>query len=208
MRENGRDSVVSDAKPKRHAPTLACCLVALSPERSRSTGRSRHGRQPDRTPVHPARSWWLLRSDRAAALPRAQRDAVQAGRVLDVTWVVDGTLMHVGDRLRASARLLWVPDGTAAWSDNSMWPGRMCSMRRTRLCERVAHALGRHMRKAPGGTAQHRRLPALTLAGLNHAPSPSRRRPATHASELFGHACRSIRSIRLRMSALPKRTAA
>jgi DNA-binding winged helix-turn-helix (wHTH) protein/tetratricopeptide (TPR) repeat protein len=44
------------------------------------------------------------------------QDPMAAARALDVAWVVDGSLQHVGEQLRASVRLLSAPDGAAAWS--------------------------------------------------------------------------------------------
>jgi DNA-binding winged helix-turn-helix (wHTH) protein/TolB-like protein/tetratricopeptide (TPR) repeat protein len=46
----------------------------------------------------------------------AAQDPLRAARELDVDWVVDGTMQRRGDQLRATARLLHVADGTAAWS--------------------------------------------------------------------------------------------
>lgn len=43
-------------------------------------------------------------------------DPVRVAQDLDVQWVVDGSLQRSGDRLRATARLLRVQDGIAAWS--------------------------------------------------------------------------------------------
>lgn len=97
-----------------------------------------------------------------------QRDAVMAGRALDVSWVVDGTLQRVGERLRASARLLSVADGTTVWSDRFEVAWTNVFDVQDAISERVAQALGRHLRQAPGGT---RNVDAyqLYLAGLNHA---------------------------------------
>jgi TolB-like protein/tetratricopeptide (TPR) repeat protein len=44
------------------------------------------------------------------------QDPLTAARVLNVAWVVDGSLQHTGEQLRATARLLSMPEGVAAWS--------------------------------------------------------------------------------------------
>jgi len=115
-----------------------------------------------------------------------QRDAMDAGRTLAVDWVVDGTLLHVGDRLRATARLLSVSDGTAVWGDqfDVTWTGLFDAQ--DAICERVAQSLGRHLRQAPGGT---RNIDAyqLYLAGLNHAQA-IRADGLQRSVELFRHA--------------------
>ena len=96
------------------------------------------------------------------------RDAVRAGCELEVDWVVDGTLQHEGAQLRASARLLSVADGTAAWSDrfDAAWTSVFDVQ--DQIAERVAQALGRHLAHAPSAT---RNVDAyqLYLGGLNHA---------------------------------------
>jgi DNA-binding winged helix-turn-helix (wHTH) protein/tetratricopeptide (TPR) repeat protein len=46
----------------------------------------------------------------------ADQDPLSAARALDVAWVVDGSIQHTGEHLRASARLLSMPDGVATWS--------------------------------------------------------------------------------------------
>ena len=186
MRETDETGVVSDAKAKATRATLAVLpFVALSPnDRDRLVAVGMADSLIARLSILPelvVRSFGSVRR-----FAEGQRDAVQAGRVLDVTWVVDGTLMHVGDRLRASARLLWVPDGTAAWSDQFDVAWTDVFDAQDALCERVAHALGRHLRKAPGGT---RNIDAyqLYLAGLNHAQA-LRADALQRSVELFGHA--------------------
>jgi TolB-like protein/Flp pilus assembly protein TadD len=47
----------------------------------------------------------------------ADQDPSKASRALDVAWVVDGSIQHTGEQLRATARLLSMPDGVATWSD-------------------------------------------------------------------------------------------
>ena len=93
---------------------------------------------------------------------------MRAGRELEVDWVVDGTLQHDGAQLRASARLLSVADGTAAWSDrfDAAWTSVFDVQ--DQIAERVAQALGRHLAHAPSAT---RNVDAyqLYLGGLNHA---------------------------------------
>ena len=44
------------------------------------------------------------------------QDPLAAARVLDVAWVVDGSLQRSGGQLRVTARLLSAPAGVAAWS--------------------------------------------------------------------------------------------
>jgi tetratricopeptide (TPR) repeat protein len=44
------------------------------------------------------------------------RDPVAAGRLLHVRLVLEGTLQRVGDRIRVTARLLNVSDGTSLWT--------------------------------------------------------------------------------------------
>jgi len=46
----------------------------------------------------------------------ADQDPLRAARVLDVAWIVDGSLQRRGDRLRVTARLLRTSDGSAVWS--------------------------------------------------------------------------------------------
>jgi TolB-like protein len=115
-----------------------------------------------------------------------ERDAARAGRELEVDWVVDGTLQRDGDRLRASARLLSVAEGTAVWSDqfDQAWTGVFDVQ--DAITERVARALGRQLAHAQGDT---RNIDAyqLYLAGLNHAQDV--RADGLHRSvELFSHA--------------------
>jgi TolB-like protein len=45
-------------------------------------------------------------------------DPLQAARELGVDWVLEGTIQQRGDRMRVTARLLDVRDGSAAWSDS------------------------------------------------------------------------------------------
>ena len=45
-------------------------------------------------------------------------DPLQAARELHVDWVLEGTIQQRGDRMRVTARLLDVRDGSAAWSDS------------------------------------------------------------------------------------------
>jgi DNA-binding winged helix-turn-helix (wHTH) protein/Tfp pilus assembly protein PilF len=45
-----------------------------------------------------------------------EQDALAAARLLDVAWIVDGSLQRQGDRMRITARLLSAADGTAAWT--------------------------------------------------------------------------------------------
>jgi DNA-binding winged helix-turn-helix (wHTH) protein/TolB-like protein/Tfp pilus assembly protein PilF len=47
-----------------------------------------------------------------------QQDPLRAARELDVQWIVDGSIQHQGQRLRATARLLRANDGSSAWSGN------------------------------------------------------------------------------------------
>jgi tetratricopeptide (TPR) repeat protein len=46
----------------------------------------------------------------------ADQDPLAAARVLDVAWLIDGSLQQVGDQLRATARLLAMPEGVADWT--------------------------------------------------------------------------------------------
>lgn len=89
-------------------------------------------------------------------------DSVGAGRELGVGWVVDGTLQRRGDRFRATARLLRVVDGVAAWS--GAFDERFTDVFdvQDQISERVMHALAPTLRFAgprpvgnlvqPGGT--------------------------------------------------------
>jgi DNA-binding winged helix-turn-helix (wHTH) protein/TolB-like protein len=45
-----------------------------------------------------------------------QPDPLEAGRALGATYVVEGSVQRLGDRVRVSARLLTVSDGTTVWS--------------------------------------------------------------------------------------------
>jgi TolB-like protein/tetratricopeptide (TPR) repeat protein len=115
-----------------------------------------------------------------------ERDAAQAGRDLSVDWIVDGTLRHEGGRLRASARLLSVAEGTAAWSDRFDVAWTSVFDVQDTISERVARALGRQLAHAQGGT---RDVDAyqLYLAGLNHAQG-IRADGLDRSVELFRHA--------------------
>ena len=66
-----------------------------------------------RSPALRVRS--LASAQRVAADPA--RDAVEAGRLLGATYVVDGSTQRRGDRVRVNARLLTVPDGRTVWAD-------------------------------------------------------------------------------------------
>jgi tetratricopeptide (TPR) repeat protein len=46
-----------------------------------------------------------------------EQDSLTAGRELDVDYVVEGNLQMVGDKTRATVRLLSVKDGKAIWTD-------------------------------------------------------------------------------------------
>ncbi len=179
-------AVVSDSAARTPRATLAVLpFIALSPsERDRLVALGMADSLIARLSILPelvVRSFGSVRR-----FAEGQRDALQAGRMLDVNWIVDGTLMHVGDRVRASARLLSVSDGTAAWSDQFDVAWTDVFDAQDALCERVAHALGRHLRKAPGGT---RNVDAyqLYLAGLNHAQA-LRADSLRRSVELFSHA--------------------
>ncbi len=184
--EANQGGVVSDTKAEATLPTLAVLpFMALSPsDRDRLFALGMADSLIARLSILPelvVRSYGSVRR-----FAEGQCDALQAGRVLEVNWIVDGTLMHVADRVRASARLLSVPDGTAAWSGQFDVAWTDVFDAQDALCERVAHALGRHLRKAPGGT---RNIDAyqLYLAGLNHAQA-LRADSLQRSVELFGHA--------------------
>jgi len=46
----------------------------------------------------------------------AEDDPLQAGRELDVAFVLDGRIRHAGERIRVTLQLLDVSDGTTAWA--------------------------------------------------------------------------------------------
>ena len=181
-----KPDVAGDSEVETKRTTLAVLpFIALSPgERDRLVALGMADSLIARLSILPELVVRSLGSVRRFA--EGQRDALQAGRMLDVSWVVDGTLMHVGDRVRASARLLSVPDGAAAWSDQFEVAWTDVFDAQDALCERVAHALGRHLRKVPGGT---RNVDAyqLYLAGLNHVQA-LRADSLLRGVELFKHA--------------------
>ena len=47
-----------------------------------------------------------------------QQDPMKAARELGADWIVDGSLLRSGERLRTTARLLRASDGTTVWSDS------------------------------------------------------------------------------------------
>jgi TolB-like protein/tetratricopeptide (TPR) repeat protein len=113
-------------------------------------------------------------------------DAAQAGRLLDVDWVVDGTLQQLRGRLRVSARLVAVPAGTAAWSDRFDEEMTGVFDVQDSIARRVADALGGHLSQSSGGT---RNIDSYQfyLAGLNHAQG-FRDDGLKRSVELFRHA--------------------
>lgn len=65
-------------------------------------------------------------------------DALEAGRKLDVTHVLEGTVQRRGDRVRIGARLLEVASGAVLWSDSfDEEAGRVFMLQ-----DRIATALG------------------------------------------------------------------
>jgi len=94
----------------------------------------------------------------------AAQDPLQAARELDVQWVVDGTLQRRGEQLRATARLLRVADGTAAWSGS--FDARMGDVFdvQDQIAARVHMALGPMLQRTV--------LPTPALAELGGTRNP------------------------------------
>jgi len=75
----------------------------------------------------------------------APQDPIQAGRLLGVDWVVEGSLQHSGLHVRVAARLLSVADGTAAWSERFDEAFLGVFDVQDLIADRVAQALARHL---------------------------------------------------------------
>lgn len=71
----------------------------------------------------------------------AAQDPLRAARELDVTWIVDGSLQRLGDRLRATARLLRAADGVVVWSGSFDEPYSGVFDIQEQISQRVMQAL-------------------------------------------------------------------
>lgn len=112
------------------------------------------------------------------------QDAVAAGRLLGVQWVVDGTLQREAERLRVTARLLAVDNGVAVWAGTFEDRSARVFEIQDAICRRIADALRQELDRAgppwaaaggakePGGTHD---LDAyqLYMAAMNHAQGVS-----------------------------------
>lgn len=126
------------------------------------------------------------------------QDAVAAGRLLDVQWVVDGTLQREAERLRVNARLLSVDSGAAVWTGQFEDRSARVFEIQDAICRRVADALRQELDRAgplwgagggakePGGTCD---LDAyqLYLAGMSHSQG-IRADGLRHSVDLFEQA--------------------
>lgn len=109
------------------------------------------------------------------------QDPMTAARALDVAWVVDGSLQHTGEQLRATARLLSMPAGVAAWTGHFDEKFSGVFEIQDRISERVAQVLspkleaGIGQRHGPGaplndvGGSRHVDAYQLYLAARQHA---------------------------------------
>ncbi len=79
------------------------------------------------------------------------RDSLQAGQLLQVDTVVEGTLHRAGDKLRVTARLLKVADGTALWADSFDVSLAEVFTLQDAICEQIAESL---LPKLKSGLAQ------------------------------------------------------
>ena len=70
-----------------------------------------------------------------------EQDPLAAGRELSVTSVLDGSIQRAGDRIRGSARLLKVRDGTALWAGTFDEKFTDVFTLQDRISERVMRAL-------------------------------------------------------------------
>jgi TolB-like protein/DNA-binding winged helix-turn-helix (wHTH) protein/Tfp pilus assembly protein PilF len=69
------------------------------------------------------------------------RDSLQAGQLLQVDTVVEGTLHRAGDKLRVTARLLRVADGTALWAGSFDASLADVFTMQDAICEQIAESL-------------------------------------------------------------------
>jgi len=93
-----------------------------------------------------------------------EQDSLHAARELEATWVVDGSVEHVGDQLRVTARLLRTADGQALWSGS--FDERFTDVFdvQDRISNRVVQALAPELRLQASATA------AVTDAGGTRSP--------------------------------------
>jgi len=69
------------------------------------------------------------------------RDSLQAGQLLQVDTVVEGTLHRAGDKLRVTARLLRVADGAALWAGSFDATLAEVFTMQDAICEQIAASL-------------------------------------------------------------------
>lgn len=81
------------------------------------------------------------------------QDPLTAARALNVVWVVDGSLQHTGEQLRATARLLSMPEGVAVWSGHFDEKFTGVFEIQDRISERVAGALSPRLEAELGHSA-------------------------------------------------------
>jgi TolB-like protein/Tfp pilus assembly protein PilF len=101
-----------------------------------------------------------------------ERDSLQAGKMLGVDAVVDGSLQRSGDELRVTARLLRVTDGAALWVGSFNAPLAGVFAMQDEICERIAGALQLQLRPSangnPGGGTKDAQAYELYLKGRYH----------------------------------------
>jgi TolB-like protein/Flp pilus assembly protein TadD len=74
-----------------------------------------------------------------------EQDALLAGRELEVTSVLDGSIQRMGDRLRVTVRLLNVADGRQLWSDRFDEQQNNVFAVQDSIASRVINALALHL---------------------------------------------------------------
>ena len=77
----------------------------------------------------------------SSVLPFAAQDPLQAGQLLKVDAVLDGSLQQAGDRVRVTVRLLRVSDGTPLWAEKFDEPFTDILAVEDAISARVASAL-------------------------------------------------------------------
>jgi TolB-like protein/tetratricopeptide (TPR) repeat protein len=115
------------------------------------------------------------------AFAGSDQDPLTAARALDVAWVVDGSLQHTGKQLRATARLLLMPEGVAAWSGHfdekfsgvfeiqDRISARVAQVLSPKLCVQVGHRVNSAMPLSDAGGSRNVDAYQFYLAARQYA---------------------------------------
>lgn len=119
----------------------------------------------------------LSRSDRLIVRPLSatrrfdsiEQDPLEAGRILEVEAVVDGTIQIVDDRVRATARLLRVADGRQLWAGKFDEEFSSIFQVQDAIAQQVATALAISLNLGSHRQTENLRAYELYMRGRVHA---------------------------------------